>query len=141
MSQRLISITIGFLFIGLITHRIWRYASFDQQSISMPSEVVDAEEQTLFRSPGGIYSRADIAANGDLLPSDRYSRFRARHDFRPRAGEKICPITRTKAHTECTWIVGDRTYEFCCPPCIVEFVRQAKEQPENILPPENYVRE
>lgn len=131
---------IGLLFLGLLAHRIWRYASFEPQSLQMPPQVVSAEEQTLFRSSGGSYSPADIAANGDLLPSEKFSGFRAKHDNRPQTGDQLCPITRTKAHRECTWIVGGQTYEFCCPPCIAEFVRQAKENPESILPPQAYVK-
>ena len=85
------------------------------------------------------YSLADIAANGSLVPSEKYRGFRAAHDFQPQPGDRLCPITRTKAHPECTWIVGGQTYEFCCPPCIAEFVRQAKEQPERIMSAEEYV--
>ncbi|MEJ7590956.1 MAG: hypothetical protein WKF77_05360 [Planctomycetaceae bacterium] len=139
MSHRLIPGAIGLLFLGLLAHRIWRYASFEQQSLQMPPQVVDAEEQNLFRSPAGRYSLADIAANGNLFPSEKFSGFRARHDYRPQSGDQLCPITRTKAHRDCTWIVGGQTYKFCCPPCIAEFVRQAKTQPENILPPHAYV--
>lgn len=140
MSHRLIPVAICLLFFGLVAHRIWRYASFEQQTLQMPPQVIDAEEQTLFLSPAGNYSLTDIASNGSLLPAQKYSGFRAQHDYRPQSGDHLCPITRTKAHSECTWIVGGQTYEFCCPPCIAEFVRQAKEQPESILPPQAYVR-
>ena len=139
MSHRLIAGSICLLFLGLVAQRIWRYSSFEQQSPNMPPQVVDAEEQNLFHSPAGCYSLADIASNGNLLPSQRFSGFRARHDYRPQSGDQLCPITRTKANRECTWIVGEQMYEFCCPPCIAEFVRQAKEEPEKILPPRAYV--
>jgi TIGR03009 family protein len=36
-------------------------------------------------------------------------------------------------------VIGGKTYEFCCPPCIDEFVILAKEDPDRLLPPEAYV--
>jgi YHS domain-containing protein len=38
-------------------------------------------------------------------------------------------------------VIGGKTYEFCCPPCIDEFVILAKEDPDRVLPPEAYVQE
>lgn len=104
----------------------------------MPFHAADAEERELFSSPAGAYTLADIEANGALIPLEKYQGFRAEHDFRPQPGDQLCPITRTKANRDCTWIVGGQVYEFCCPPCIAEFVRQAKEHPERILPREAY---
>jgi hypothetical protein len=139
MTRHLLSTTICLLLLGLVVHRIWRYATFDQQAVRMPAPVADAEERQLYSTSAGAYSLADIAANGKLFPSEKYRGFRAEHDFKPQPGDRLCPITRTKAHRDCTWIVGGQTYEFCCPPCIAEFVRKAKEQPEEIQPPEAYV--
>ena len=62
------------------------------------------------------------------------------HDRKPKAGDKICPITRTKANPNITWVVGGKTYEFCCPPCVDEFVKTAKEHPEEIKEPGSYVK-
>lgn len=139
MLRRLLLITIGVLFAGLVAQRIWRYATFEQRSVSMPLQVADAEERELYSSPAGLYTLADIEANGKLLPSEKFRGFRAQHDFQPQSGDRLCPITRTKAHRDCTWIVGGQRYEFCCPPCVAEFVRQAKELPELIRSPETYV--
>jgi YHS domain-containing protein len=36
--------------------------------------------------------------------------------------------------------VGGKTYEFCCPPCVEEFVKLAKEQPEEVKEPADYVK-
>ena len=36
------------------------------------------------------------------------------------------------------WIVGGKPYEFCCPPCVDEFVKMAKETPGDIKEPETY---
>ena len=139
MLRRLIFATICLLFLGLVAQRVWRYTTFEQQGLEMPRQIANADERNLYLSPAGAYSLADIAANGRRLPSEKFGDFRAQHDFRPRPGDRLCPITRTKAHRECAWIVGGQTYEFCCPPCIAEFVLQAKEQPEHIRPPEAYV--
>ena len=50
------------------------------------------------------------------------------------------PITGTRASPRFTWIVGGKAYQFCCPPCVEEFVRQAKGRPRTIHPPEYYVK-
>ncbi len=46
----------------------------------------------------------------------------------------------TKANPKFAWIIGGKTYEFCCPPCVDEFVALAKSNPELINPPEFYVK-
>ena len=103
-------------------------------------QVALAEEEKLYLTPGGKYTEADIAANGNTTASRTYQGFKANHDVRPQRGERICPVTRTKANPKCTWVVGGAAYEFCCPPCIDEFVRRAKEQPQKIKAPEKYVK-
>jgi hypothetical protein len=139
MARYLFSAAVFLLLVGLVGFRIWRYATFTQQAVRMPEPVAEMEEQQLFSTTGGAYLRSDIEANGRLLPLEKYRGFRAEHDYEPKPGDRLCPITRTKAHRDCTWIVGGQTYEFCCPPCIAEFVRKAKDQPEQIQPPEDYV--
>lgn len=104
------------------------------------SPALARDEEQLFLTPGGKYTRNDIEANGTNMPSRKYQGFRANHDVRPKRGEKICPVTRTKANPTCTWVINGAVYEFCCPPCIDEFVRRAKEQPEKIKAPEKYVK-
>jgi multiple sugar transport system substrate-binding protein len=39
----------------------------------------------------------------------------------------ICPISKTKAAPKFSWVVGGKTYQFCCPPCVDEFVQTAKK--------------
>jgi hypothetical protein len=106
----------------------------------MPRQVADQEEQRLYLSPGGYYTVADIKANG-TLPSQKFRGFRASHDSNPQPGDRLCPVTQTKANRECTWIIGGQRYQFCCPPCIAEFVRLAKERPEQIQSPDAYVQQ
>jgi len=108
---------------------------------AMPTGLADSEARQLYLTPGGAYTEADIEANGRQTAAEKYVGFRARHDFNPAAGDAVCPITRTKANPECTWVIGGQTYQFCCPPCIDEFVILAKEDPDRLLPPEAYVQE
>jgi hypothetical protein len=93
----------------------------------MPEKVADTEEINLYLTPGGMYTESDIEANGRLTASQRFQGFMSAHDMNPKPGDKICPVTQTKANSKCSWIVGGKKYEFCCPPCVDEFVRMAKE--------------
>jgi YHS domain-containing protein len=105
----------------------------------MPEKVVDSAEDELYLTAGGAYTTADIVANGNQTASQRFKGFRAKHDFNPKPGEKICPITRTKANPSCSWIIGGSEYYFCCPPCIDEFLMTAKSDASKIEPPSYYV--
>ena len=102
-------------------------------------EIADHERE-LYLSTGGIYTLEDILANGTQTPWQKFRGFMAAHNAHPKEGEKICPITLTKAHPNCTWVVGGKTYHFCCPPCIEEFLVMAKETPHLIKDPEEYVK-
>jgi hypothetical protein len=101
---------------------------------------VEEEERKLYLTPGGMYTEADIKANGNMTASQKFRGQTASHDLKPKPGDRICPITLTRASPKFTWIVGGRAYEFCCPPCIDEFVQTAKESPGKIKPPEGYVQ-
>lgn len=107
---------------------------------AMPAKVEDDAERLLYLTPGGKYTEADIAANGRQTASQKFKDFRASHDASPAPGAKVCPITQTKANPSCTWVIGGKPYEFCCPPCIDEFVRAAKESPELIKEPSEYIK-
>jgi hypothetical protein len=107
----------------------------------MPTSDLSADdEKKLYLSPGGIYSQADIQANGNQIASVKFKNFRPKHDLKPKVGDKICPVTLTKANPACTWIVAGKTYEFCCPPCVEEFVKLAKENPSEVKQPGDYVK-
>jgi len=106
----------------------------------MPAGVDADEERTLYLTPGGLYTEADIKANGSVTASEKYKGKMAKHDMKPKAGDKICPITMTKANPKFTWIIGGKTYEFCCPPCIDEYVLLAKTSPKEVLDPSEYVK-
>ena len=117
-----------------------RFGSEVSPAISMPDKISVEVERALYLSPGGRYTATDIRANGYAVASDKYRGFQARHDFSPQSGDRLCPITRTKANPECSWIIDGRRYEFCCPPCIDEFLRLAKEPSARLLEPDAYLK-
>ena len=108
----------------------------------MPDKIADEAERELYLTPGGIYTQADIEANGNMTASQKFKGFMAKHDMHPKTGDKICPVTMTKANPACAWIVGGKKYEFCCPPCVDEFVSWAKNEDtiKDIKDPEYYVK-
>ena len=141
MWKNAIPSVLFLVFVSLVVHRIWRTTEVDSgMRMGTGSQLSDEAERVLYLTPGGRYTEADIAANGPILPSQRYRGFQARHDFNPQSGDTLCPISRTKANSACTWIIGGQTYEFCCPPCIDELVRLAKEQPGQLLPRSAYIK-
>lgn len=106
----------------------------------MPDGLADAEARELYLTPGGLYTEADIKANGSVTADAKFKGVMSKHDFKPKAGDAICPITLTKVNPKFTWIIGGKTYQFCCPPCIDEFVLLAKESPDEIKDPSFYVK-
>ena len=106
----------------------------------MPQGVDASEERALYLTPGGLYTEADIKANGSVTASGKYKGKMAKHDMRPKVGDKLCPITMTKANPNFTWVIGGKTYEFCCPPCIDEFLILAKASSSEVLAPEEYIK-
>jgi hypothetical protein len=112
----------------------------ESDEIAMPDKIEEEEERKLYLTPAGKYTAEDIKVNGNATASQKFKGQMASHDLKPKAGDKICPITLTKANPKFSWIVGGKRYEFCCPPCVDEFVRAAKEQPEEIKEPEAYVK-
>jgi hypothetical protein len=109
-------------------------------AVSMPAKVLDTEERRLYLTPGGKYTAADIAANGNRTASEAFKGFSAAHEHQTKPGDRLCPVTLTKANPACSWIVGGQRYEFCCPPCVDEFVALAKEKPDQVKPPGEYVK-
>lgn len=107
---------------------------------AMPAKKASEEERKLFLTPGGKYTAADIKANGGTIPAVKYAGVRPVHDSHPKPGQKICPISETVSNPKFTWAVGGKTYEFCCIPCIEEFVDKAKTKPDEVLDPSAYVK-
>lgn len=107
---------------------------------TMPTPVADQRAAQLYLTPGGLYTEGDIAANGRQTAHQKYRAFQPQHDPHPAAGDRVCPITQTKASLQCGWIIGGQTYFFCCPPCIDEFLQLAKTDPDVILAADAYRR-
>ena len=106
----------------------------------MPASLPAAEEQALYLTPGGKYTEADIAANGKVTASQKFKGVISSHDMKPKSGDRICPVTLTKANSKFTWVIDGKPYQFCCPPCVDEFVKLAKEQPEEVKVPDSYIK-
>jgi len=116
------------------------FTTQDSHAAQMPRKVTNEAERELYLKPAGKFTDADIRANGSMTASQKYRGFKSVHDMHPAAGDTICPITHTKANPQCTWVVNGKQYMFCCPPCIDEFVKLAKEHPEQIQEPHDYAQ-
>lgn len=89
---------------------------------------------------GGLYTAADIVANGAQSPFERYARQSVDPSLQHAqvaVGDYRCPITGAKGVL--LWVVNGESYYFCCPPCIIEFVQWAKHEPAKVLPPVEYL--
>lgn len=115
--------------------------SADHSDAEMPSKATDDEEEVLYTRPGGVYTEADIAANGNQTPGQKYRGIRSKHDRNPKPGDRICPVTKTKANPQFEWTVGGKKYTFCCPPCIDEFVRNAKDSSTPLPEPDAFTQQ
>lgn len=107
----------------------------------MPSGISAEEEKDLYLTPGGKYTEADIKANGNTTAAQKFKGIKSKHNAKPKPGDKICPISMTLANPKFTWVIGGKAYEFCCPPCVDEFVKTAKEHPEEVKDPKDYVKQ
>ncbi|MDB5342037.1 MAG: hypothetical protein JWP89_414 [Schlesneria sp.] len=106
----------------------------------MPAGLPAAEEQALYLTPAGKYTEADIEANGNVTASQKFKGVMSSHDMKPKPGDRICPVTLTKANSKFTWVIDGKPYQFCCPPCVDEFVKTAKQQPDEVKLPETYIK-
>jgi len=140
LRGRPVEVTIPSFRIGGERFRVGFSTASASHQEEMPSELPAAEEQALYLTPSGKYTEADIAANGRVTASQKFKGVLSSHDMKPKPGDRICPVTLTKANPQFTWIIDGKPYEFCCPPCVDEFVKTAKEQPENVNPPDSYIK-
>ncbi len=53
---------------------------------AMPAKVTNKEEQELYLTPRGIYTQADIEANGNVTASQKFGGFMAADEPQPKAG-------------------------------------------------------
>lgn len=133
-----VGVSIPNLRVGADRFRVGFHSPEPSSHDAMPAKRTDTAAQKLFSTPGGLYTDADIRMNGPKLPEEKYKGIKSKHDADAKPGDPICPISETLANPQFTWVVGGKTYEFCCTPCIEEFVSTAKEKPEGIKPPEAY---
>lgn len=140
LAGQAVEVTIPSVRINGERFRLGFASATESHSADMPDKVSDEEEVKLYLSSGGIYTDADIKANGGMTASQKFKGAMSSHDMNPKPGDKICPVTMTKANPKFTWVVGGKTYEFCCPPCVDEFVKTAKSAPDEIKAPEDYVK-
>ncbi len=135
-----VDVTIPNLRIDGERFRIGFTTQVEQHDSGMPAAVTGSAEQKLYFTPGGKYTQADIEANGKLSAGQKFRGFMSKHDMNPKPGDLICPVTFTKANPKIEWIVSGKKYTFCCPPCVDEFVRMAKEEPNEVKEPLEYVQ-
>ncbi|WP_166825814.1 hypothetical protein [Thalassoroseus pseudoceratinae] len=121
-------------------HRYHAIFELTDHGVKMPGSVSEQEARDLYLSPAGKYTWEDIRRNGHTTASQKYRSFKPKHDPRPKPGDTICPVTQTKANPDCTWVINRDVYQFCCPPCIDEYVRLAKEHPEQLQAPETFIK-
>jgi hypothetical protein len=140
ITARPLELTVPNLAFGTGRFRFTTTVGPADHATEMPAKVIDDEERLLYLTPDGAYTKADIAANGNRTASEKFKGFRAKHDQHPKVGDRLRPVTDTKANPACSWVIGGKTYTFCCPPYVDEFVKQAKEKPATSLPPEHYVQ-
>ncbi len=106
----------------------------------MPAGLGAEKEKTLYLTAAGKYTEADIKANGGVTASQKFKGVASSHDMFPKAGDRICPVTQTKANPKFTWVIDGKPYQFCCPPCVDEFVKLAKERPDELKVPDDYIK-
>jgi len=132
-------VTIPNIMIASERFRLSFTNSPNPQATALPDKVTDAAEREIYLTPGGKYTAEDIKANGGVTATIKFQGLKSAHDMKPKPGDKICPITKTKANPQFSWIVDGKSYQFCCPPCVDEFVKAAKETPDEIKPPDEYI--
>lgn len=111
-----------------------------EDTTTMPDKVANDSERELYLTPGGLYTAADIAANGNVTASEKFKGIKSEHDMKPKTGDKLCPISGTKANAKFMWVIGGKQYEFCCPPCVDEFLASAKTATDPLPDPESFIK-
>ena len=137
---RQLDVTIPNLRIAGERFRVGFTTVTESHAEEMPDSLPAEAERKLYLTAGGKYTDADIKANGGMTATQKFKGVPSSHDMFPKQGDRICPVTKTKANPKFTWIVDGKSYEFCCPPCVDEFVTMAKERPEEMKAPDDYIK-
>lgn len=109
-------------------------------SPEMPDKLAAGAEKELYLTPGGWYTSADIIANGSVTASQKFKGIKSEHDMKPKVGDRLCPISGTKANPKFAWIIDGKSYEFCCPPCVDEFLTSAKSSKDPLPDPGSFIK-
>jgi hypothetical protein len=110
------------------------------ESSDMPAKVANEAERELYLTPGGRYTAEDIVANGNVTASQKFKGLKSKHDMKPEIGDQLCPISGTKANPEFTWIIDGKPIEFCCPPCVDEYLALAKSTTDPLPDLESFIK-
>ncbi len=110
------------------------------ESEAMPARVADDAERELYLTAGGRYTESDIAANGNMTASEKFKGLKSDHNMKPSVGDRLCPISGTKANPQFTWIIDGKSYAFCCPPCVDEFLTAAKASNDPLPEPDTFIK-
>lgn len=110
------------------------------ESSDMPAKVANEAERELYLTPGGRYTAADIAANGNMTATQKFKGIKSEHNMKPKAGDMLCPISGTKANPKFNWIIDGKPFEFCCPPCVDEFLASAKSSSDPLPEPDSFIK-
>jgi len=107
-----------------------RQYSFQFELLNQPSTADKAVEfeKKLLLTPGGTYTQADIDANGRTAAFEKFRSIMVVHSLQVAAEDRLCPVTQARANPRIAWVVGGKSYEFCCPACISDFVAAAKQE-------------
>ena len=140
LRGRPLDITIPNLQIAGERFRVGFTTAAETHADEMPVSVRAEEEKNLYLTAAGKYTEADIEANGSMTATQKFKGIKSSHDAKPKPGDRVCPISMTKANPQFTWIIDGKSYQFCCPPCVDEFVKMAKERPEELQDPDNYIK-
>jgi len=102
-------------------------------------EIADAKATALFSTPGGAYTKDDIAKNGSIPPHERFDRVEFLYSMKAHEGDPIDPILHTKTAGAFDWYVNGQVYHFASIASLEEFVIRAKQDPKSIQSPDHYV--
>ena len=98
LQSRQLDVTIPNLRIAGERFRIGFTTVTETHADEMPAALPDDEERMLYLIAGGKYTEADIKANGNVTASQKFKGVASKHDMFPKKGDRICPITLTKAN-------------------------------------------
>lgn len=140
LRGKALTVTLRILINGEAYRPTFDTVARHEEMAPQPPAAGTAKERDVFLTPKGRYTADDIKKNGNMIASEKFKGIPSAHDSHPKPGDRVCPISGSKANPQFTWYVGGKAYQFCCPPCVYEFVKSAKEEPDTIQDPETYVQ-